>query len=230
MTYLPPDPRLAHLADLLEDRLAPAEAAVVQQQITKGGARARYAVRWTKDFLSLAGAVPLHDPPAAVRERILHSFEAFRGATSALAETSLDVTLALLFDSSKDLSLAGTRSGDHDDNVVHLAYSSEEADLVLDISSTGSGTLRIEGQVLPLDAGAASSFRCQLSRDGGESRTATCDNHGRFTFEGAGPGPQRLRAGNGHLNLVVDLDLREPWGLPTTSIIPSSTEAIRGAS
>lgn len=234
MTYRPPDPRLASLADLLEDRLSPVEAAVVQQQITKGGARADHAVRWTKDFLSLAAAVPLHDPPQAVRERVLRSFEAFHGASAALAETPMDVTLALLFDSSRDLALAGTRSGDHDDSVVHLAYSSDEADLVLDISSTGPGRLRIEGQILPLGAGGAGGFESRLSLDGHEPRVASCDSYGRFSFEGASPGPQHLRAGNGHLNLVVDLDLREPWATGTTHTTPRSTprstEATRGAS
>lgn len=229
MTFIPPEPRLARLADLVEDRLSLAEAAVVLRQIADGGPRANYALRWTKDFLSLAAAVPLHDPPPAVRDRLLRSFNACQKASAALANASLEVTLALLFDSSRDPVLAGTRSGDRDDDVVHLAYSSEPADLVLDISSTAADTLRIDGQVLPLDSGVAGSFRSLLTH-GGEPRAASCDSFGRFTFEGVRPGPQRLRAGNGRLMLVADLDLRERCPISTVYSTLRSTEASRGAS
>ncbi len=230
MTYTPPEPRLARLADLLEDRLDPAEAALVRRLLDEGGPRAQHAMRWTTDFLSLAAAVPLFDPPVAVHERLLRSFAACQQANAELAETSIEVTLALLFDSSRDQVLAGTRSGDVDDSVVHLAFSSQQADLVLDISSTGPGALRIDGQILPLEGGSTEAFESLLSLEGFEPRVASCDAHGRFSFEGARPGPQRLRAGNGRLSLVADLDLREPWAIPTPTTTPRSTEASRGAS
>ncbi len=230
MSYSPREPRLTRLVDLIEARLSPQEVVLVEQQLAAGGVRADHALRWTKQFLAVASAVPLYDAPEEVRERLRLSFAASRLASAALEETSVEVTLALLFDSSRDLELAGTRSGDQDDDVVHLAYSSEEADLVLDISGTAAGTLRIEGQVLPVTSQSAGEFQSQLSFDGLEPRAAACDSHGRFSFEGVVPGQQRLRAGNGNLVLVADLNLRDPRGNSAADMTPRSTQASRGVS
>ncbi len=230
MTHSPPEPRLARLADLVEYRLSPTEEAVVRRLLQDGGPRADHALRWTRDFLALAAAVPLHDPPPAVAERLTRSFLACQEATAELEETSIEVTLALLFDSSKDRELVGTRSTDVLDDVVHLAYSSDHADLVLDISRTPTGDLRIEGQILPLEAGAEGPFESLLGLDGAEARTAVCDSHGRFSFDDVRPGPQQLRTGNGHISLVADLDLGVLGPVPTTSLTPRSTHAPRGAS
>ena len=229
MTRVPPEPRLARLADLVEYRLSPTEEAVVRRLLQEGGPRADHALRWTRDFLALAAAVPLHDPPPGVTERLTRSFAACQEATAALAETSVEVTLALLFDSTKDRELVGTRSADLLDDVVHLAYSSEHADLVLDITRTSTGDLRIDGQVLPLDAGAEGLFESSLSLEGSQTRSVVCDSHGRFSFDDARPGPQQLRTGNGQISLVADLDLGELGLVPTTSLTPRSTHAPRGA-
>jgi hypothetical protein len=106
-----------------------------------------------------------------------------------------------------DRPLVGVR-GSTDDQVVHLAFRGDEADLVLDLHPLPGDAVRIEGQVLPIESDVAPIFEAAATGPGLDVRTVDGDELGRFTLSPVPRTADRLQAGNGDMVLVADLDLR----------------------
>jgi hypothetical protein len=106
-----------------------------------------------------------------------------------------------------DRPLVGVRGG-ADDEVVHLAFQGETADLVLDLHPLAGDAVRIEGQVLPVGSDVAPIFEATATGPDLAVRAVDGDELGRFTLSPVPRTAQRLEAGNGEMLLVADLDLR----------------------
>ena len=197
----------AVLADWLEGRLDPAEAALVAAEVEHGDRAVQLAVAWLRSFLDSAGAVPLHSPPPLVRQRLRQHFQRWSQARAILEQPSVLSRAELLFDSRLDRPLAQVR-GTSDLATVHLAYRAERADLVVDVHRRQDGLVRLDGQVLPLDAMLSPVFEAYVIGSGAPVRSVEGDELGRFTLEPVPVEATELRVDNGELMLVVSLDLR----------------------
>jgi hypothetical protein len=97
-----------------------------------------------------------------------------------------------------------------DTGTAHLAYTTDRADLVLDITRSGAGRVRIEGQVLPTAQMEPPVFEAAAIGPYGIIRTVDGDELGRFTLPSVGEEATELQVTNGDLTIVATLDLRGP--------------------
>lgn len=200
-------PSFATLVDWVDGRLPPSRAAAVADQVAAGDEQIQGAVRWLRRFIGTATSVPMHDPPPIVRQRLRQHFADWSAARAALDRPPQVLSAALVFDSRRDIALAGVRAGDAEDETIHLAYSTDAGDLVLDLVPTGAGLRRVDGQVLlPIDA-RARVFEATVEGPGFVLRTVDGDENGSFAIDGVPESAARLRASNGEIAIVADLEL-----------------------
>jgi hypothetical protein len=120
----------------------------------------------------LARALSAAEP---VPERVLE------GARAAFTWRTIDTELAeLVFDSERDE--AGVRAADVNRQMTFQAPGVEIEIMVID-----TGARRLVGQLVP-----PAEMTVELIA-GGDTRTMTCDDLGRFAFDGLAPGPVRVR-------------------------------------
>ena len=203
----PSAPSFATLLDWLEGRLDAAEASKVSAKVADGDRRTRAAVHWLQGFLATARAFPAPEPPPIIRQNLRQHFVRWRRAQVALRAQPDVVDAGLLFDSRQDLVQAGVRGGAETDDAYHLAFSTDVADLVIDVRRITAGRVRLDGQVLPGDPAAAPVFTAEVTGPGFHLRTVDGDELGRFTLPEVPVGRCRLQVGNGETILRAELDL-----------------------
>ena len=112
----------------------------------------------------------------------------------------------LLFDSRRDVVMSSVRAADLDDEVIHLAYTTDVADLVIDARRSG-GRLRLEGQVLLAAPDRAPIFEAVISGPDFSARTIDGDGLGRFSLSDVPKVARHLWVSNGEIAIVAELDL-----------------------
>ena len=200
-------PGFALLLDWLEGRLEPAEAAEVAALVDRADARTQGLVDWLRGFLAAARALPLHQPPPIVRQSLAQYFARWSRARAELDQQPRLVHARLLFDSRQDLAATGVRAGVDCGETVHLAYTTEAGDLLLDVYELGPDRVRLDGQVLLAEPEGAPVFQASVTGPGFVLRTIDGDALGRFSLPDVPRGPCQLRASNGVLTIVVELNL-----------------------
>ena len=158
-------PSFATLADWLEGRLAPEAADRIATAVERGDPALRASVDWLRGFMRCADALPLRTPPPLVRQQLRQHFGRWSKAKAILEQPVVRLRAVLMFDSRMDRPLTAVR-GVADADVIHLAYRSDLADLVLDVHPLPDGQLRLEGQVLPIEDSVAPVFEADGDRPG----------------------------------------------------------------
>ncbi len=210
MTDERPSPDFQTLVLWLEGRLPEQKASLVAEQVRLGDLRVQRSAAWLRGFLAVAADLPLHDPPPLVRQRLRQYFRAWSQAKALLEGAPEELTASLLFDSRQDLVLAGARSADGQDSEVHLAFTCEAADLVIDLAPDSAGTFRLDGQVLTAQPGDAPMFEAVLSSDGFSLRSVDGDDTGAFVLSGVPPSDAQLTVSNGLISISADLRIGPP--------------------
>jgi hypothetical protein len=207
----PDPPDFGTLLDWLEGRLDPATAEQVAARVAEADERTRCTVDWLRGFLVTARVLPLHEPPPIVRQSLRQHFARWSRARAELDQRPREVHVQLLFDSRQDLAPAGVRAGAGDDDAVHLVYTAEEGDLLVDVYRIGAGSVRLDGQVLLARPQGAPVFEASVVGARFTVRTTDGDELGRFSLRDVPETDCRLRASNGLITIVADLDL-DPGG------------------
>ncbi len=212
MTPSPGDrgPSLRQLIDWLDGRLTAEGAAMVQRQVDDADVRTLALVDWLRGFKSLARASSVHDVPPIVRQSLTRHFESWSNAHATGASAPADSAARLIFDSRWDLAPAGARGGPDDRETWHLAYTTEEADLVLDLRRLRDHRVRIDGQVLlAADVDEGPVFEAAAMAEGVHARTVDGDELGRFSLASVPDRATHLRLTNGNLVITASVDLSE---------------------
>lgn len=204
-------PDLAELLDWLEGRLDPESAAGCARAVAENPTTAA-AADWLRQLLDARRSMPLHAAPALVRQKLSRHFAKWSTARAAMVGTQSTSIASLLFDSRQDMALVEVRAADDGGATVHLAYCSEQADIVLDIYRAGAGKVRVDGQVLVNDSSQAPVFEAVISGSEGSHRTVDGDPLGRFRFAEVPETSTTLTVTNGEMVVVADLDLRAQGG------------------
>ncbi len=213
MSTDPDHPDFGMLLDWLEGRLDPDTSARVAARAVEGDARTSRTVDWLRGFLMTAAALPLHEPPPIVRQSLTQYFARWSRARAELDQRPPEMHAQLLFDSRQDLAPAGVRAGSDCGDAVHLAYTAEAGDLLLDVYKLGAGRVRLDGQVLPAEPQGAPIFEASVAGTGFTVRTKDGDDLGRFSLRDVPEARCQLRASNGVVTIVAELDL-DPGGEP----------------
>lgn len=203
-------PDFATLIDWIEGRLDAEAATEVADAVAAGDPRTRASVQWLHGFLATARTLPLHQPPPIVRQTLRQYFARWAEARAALDRPPVEYAAGVLFDSRQDLALVGVRAADDADDLVHLAFGTDVADLVVDVRRLGAGSVRIDGQVLLADPGAAPIFEASAHGRDVTLRSVDGDELSRFRLPAVPDHVSELRVSNGEIVLVAVLDLGEP--------------------
>jgi hypothetical protein len=205
-------PDFAILLDWVDGRLEPGVAAEVARQVAVADSGTRGTVEWLRRFRATAQALPLHDPPPVIRQNLVQYFARWSRARSLLEQGPVELRGILLFDSRRDVAMSSVRAAHladevTPDEVIHLAYRTDSADLVIDIRRLGGRRVRLDGQVLLAQPGAAPVFEAWISGSGFSARTVDGDGLGRFSLNQVPDTARHLRVSNGEFAIVVELDL-----------------------
>jgi hypothetical protein len=202
-------PAFRELVDWIDGRLDAGAAARIAAWVESGDPHTRRTVDWLRGFRATARALPLHAPPPLVRQSLNQYFRRWSAGRAAGPRPTRLFQARLIFDSREDIALAGTRAAGDAAASVHLAFTTEIADLVVDAHPLGGGRIRLDGQVLPIEPIDAPVFEAEAQGVGFSARTVEGDELGRFSLADVPAGVQRLRAVNGRITIVADLDLGE---------------------
>lgn len=200
-------PDMGTLLDWLQGHLDADAAARVSSEVASGDPRIRATVQWLRGFLTTAKALPLHDPPPIVAQNLNNFFRRWSEARAVLQREPVERRARLLFDSRKDLAVAGIRAAADSDTAFHLAYTTADADLVLDVYRLGSGRVRLDGQVLLSEPTSAPVFEASAHEGNLAMRTVDGDELGRFRLADVSDGVRELHVTNGQIVIVAALDL-----------------------
>lgn len=204
----PPEPEdvpsLETVLDWAEGRLDAARAAPVERALAEGDRRVVGVVEWFAGF-RVAARVTLTDPPLSLHPRLEAVFERWKAAQAR--SRPRHVRVRLVFDSRQDLALAGVRGADADDATVHLAYTSEQAEVVLDVERLDHRAVRVRGQVLRARSGPASGIAAEARGPSGVVSSSRGDALGRFELPRVPDDADELHLDDRGSVLVVDLDL-----------------------
>jgi hypothetical protein len=126
-------PEFQELVDWLDGRLDVAAAARVAAWVDSGDPHTCRAVDWLRGFMATAHTLPLHAPPPLVRQNLNQYFRQWsRGRAAGPRPTRL-FQARLMFDSRRDVALAGARAAIDSTASVHIGFSTDVADLVVDV-------------------------------------------------------------------------------------------------
>ena len=198
MTEDPSEPDFATLLDWVEGRLSTDAAANVARQVSVCGARTQATVHWLRSLSAQA-------PPAIVRQNLQQHFRRWALARAAEQRAPIGLTATLLFDSRQGLATLGTR---HRGATFHLAFTTSEADLIIDVRRRRDHHVRLDGQVLLVRPTDAPVFRATTVQSPDHTvGMLDGDDLGRFTVTGVPAERCRLQLTNGEIVISADLDL-----------------------
>ena len=153
---------------------------------------------WLARLARAAEALPLPEGPPVVTQDIKRLFDA-----SSLIESQ---EATLVSDTRFQRDLVGVRGADGVEG-WSMTYTSEMADVVLDVWPQDDGTVSLDGQVMAHGA-AASAYRAKVN--GPSSTSVSGDRLGRFHVESLLPGPYSVIVDNGRIELELRADLGDP--------------------
>jgi len=182
---------MSRLADWLEGKLSPEEAAVLEQLIAANPGL-QEQVAWLQEFLQISRATILAAPPAAVRQAAQAAFAAYADhkRPPGLLRTLI---ASLTADNWQRPALAGARNVSLRSEPRQLIYSSDLADVALNAHiPTGSQQVSLDGQIFLLDESDPADFMVQLLQNGLERSFVLADALGKFSFTGLAPGQYDL--------------------------------------
>lgn len=203
----PRTPDTAQLLDWLEGRLPAAQAEALAQAVA-ADARLQAEADWLAEFLQTSAGARLADPPPQVRQAARAAFAAYAHSRRPPGVVSM-LRALLISDSWQRLSLAGVRNATLHTAPRQLIYSSELADVALNVQAQrGSQRIDLDGQIFPLDEAEPASFVVQLLRDGVELRLTASDAAGKFSLASLPPDQYHLIIGGDRAEIELGpLDL-----------------------
>ena len=144
-------------------------------------------------------------PPAELRRQLRQRFKAAHGRSGFFRRLIADLT----FDSARQWATAGVRSAAGQGQQRQLLYSTEVADIALNLQPDPRGhQLALRGQLFPI-AGRSEAYRVQLLRGNREPAISHTDELGEFTIESISPGVYDMILSSEQVEVFVnDIELQ----------------------
>lgn len=192
------------LLDWLEGHLPEGEAKAIERQVAVADETIQADVAWIRTFLQASQAVVLDAPPEPVRTELRHRFETYaqtRGQPGLLQQ----LIAVLTFDSHTQSAAAGIRTASTQKTQRQLIYTTDVADIALNVQPRSNKLFDLNGQVLPTEEVALDNFSVQLLRNMEEQGLTTTDNLGEFGFEAIPTGIYELIVSNDQFEALIAL-------------------------
>lgn len=196
----PGDTGFESLADWVEGRLTQEEAEAVARGVARGGEEPRRDVEWLRAFVEASEDVALASPPPEARGELMRRFEAY--AEGRRGPGFLERLVAgLTFDSGLQPAFGVRSAGARERQMI---YSTDLADVALNVQPRAGGNLDILGQLLPIGDDAPEDFAVQLLRaDGTQAGIAPTDALGEFAIEDVVPGEYGVVLGDDRVEILI---------------------------
>jgi hypothetical protein len=201
--------QFARLLDWIEGRLPEDEAQAVAAQVAAADEATRATVAWLRAFRQISAELVFEAPPQTTHDLLTRRFAAF--ARARQRPGVLQRVLAVLtFDSSARPALADVRGADSSTARRQLIYSSDAADLALNISRRPADQrFDLSGQVFLKSDQLGEPLTIHLLLQDDELETTSADDLGEFTFVALASGDYTLLLRGGPTEMVVaPVDLR----------------------
>lgn len=182
MTSDPATPGPEEILDWLEGRSDPERAQAIEAALAQPGSPARTFAEWAREFYRLSVQLPLIEPPPVVRQRLrrMHAVRSGRGRPTKRLVARLDI------DSREPDALVAVRGPLLDTPTrVQLAFTTDVANVVLDIAPEAAGRVTLRGQVLPRRA-MPTAFHAAAHGPSGPVTSRDGDDLGSFTLANVG--------------------------------------------
>lgn len=171
------------LTDWVEGRLSEAEAAAVAEQVASADEEIRAQAEWLRAFARTRQEIQLSPPPREVRETLTRRFAAH---AEEVREPGLlqRLVASLSFDSGLPSAATGARTVGAEEEQRQLAFSTELAEIVVDIMPRPGGrSLDLSGQIFASGEEPLDGFTVRLLREESEIDITISNELGEFTFE-----------------------------------------------
>lgn len=209
MTASSQSPSWEELLDWVEGHLSEHDAARVAAAVAKAGRANLPDLDWIETFQRLQRDISLDEPPPQVRSNLRNRFAEYAGKKRADAqEREEGPTLiqrligTLTFDSGLQPQPLGLRSGDTS-GARQLIYSTEAADVLLNVQQVQADRITVSGQILPVTSAQADAFHIQLIADEITVATTRPDVAGTFVFNGVLPDTYQLSLESDSLTILI---------------------------
>ena len=201
--------QFARLLDWIEGRLPEDEAQAVAAQVAAADDATQATVAWLRAFRHISAELVFEAPPQATHELLTRRFAAFARARQRPSVLQR-VVAALTFDSSARPALADVRGADSSAARRQLIYSSDAADLALNISRRAADQrFDLSGQVFVKSDQLSEPLMIHLLLQDTELGATSTDDLGEFAFMALAGGDYTLLLRGGSIEMVVaPVDLR----------------------
>ncbi len=199
----------ARLVDWLEGRLSEEKARAVEEQVAVADEPTRANIAWLRAFLQVSKTTVLASPPSELRALLRRRFEAY--AQDRRQPGFLQCLVATLsFDSRMQPAVAGVRATGARESQQQLVYTTDVADVALNIQPRSDNRFDLDGQIFPAGDVAPDAFSIQLLRQADELGLTTADDLGEFAFEAVSPGVYELIVSTDQFEvLIAAVELQE---------------------
>jgi hypothetical protein len=202
--------RFSELLDWLEGKLLPDDARAVAERLQSADAATQADLDWLRLFLEARQSVQLASPPSSVRETLKQRFAAYAEAREPPGPFQRWLA-TLTFDSRAQPVTAGLRSAAEEGQQRQLIYTTEAAEIALNVQSIlPNKNLIVTGQIFPMGDTPTLTFSIQLLRDAGEVALASTDELGEFTFSDLPAGEYDMVVSAGQYEVVIPSLLLRP--------------------
>jgi hypothetical protein len=191
------------LADYVDGLLPPDEAARLRVALDGADPAAVKAAEWLQAFADLRQAIPGESASHSVETMLRERFAAYTSLRRTRPELRIHLATTR-FDTAAAFAGAGVRSPLAVDAHRHLLYTTDIADVAVDVHRRAGGSrLDVLGQLFPSAGHAPDAFRVQLSRGADSLGVQPTDDLGEFLFPNVAPGDYHMILSAGDVGILV---------------------------
>lgn len=195
-------PTFTEIVDWIEGRVTRrAAAAMDAREHSDNDTQA--TIEWIEGFRSFAAENPVPQPPPIVKQRLRQAFQRHHGDEPIPEHQNAHLT----FDSRDDIVMAGVRGHAEIDEGYQRTFATESHGVLIDVLPADRNTIRIEGQVLGVEA-EPGVWEVQAVSTTGTVSDIHGDENGCFSLAKAPLSTELLRLTNGQLTI----DIHDPLG------------------
>lgn len=189
------------LVDWVEGRLPEEEARAVTEQLERADEETRARAEWLRAFSRASEQTILAAPPREVREELSRRFAAY---AEGVREPGLlrRFVATLSFEGGMQPAF-GVRSARTEEARGQLFYSTDVADVALNVHTRPGGRIDLDGQVFPSGDAEPGGFVVQLLSGGSDVGITTTDELGEFGFESIASGEYEVLVSDGEVEIQL---------------------------
>lgn len=197
--------RLTKVLDWLNDAMDEEEATSFTTEVS-GDPSLRADVAWVKFVLDAGEAVPLHEPPGLLRQRLRQQFHQHMRAQEIVEPGAFELRASLVFDSRVGQLAGSLRGSATDTDIVHQVWRTDAADVMLQVQPHPDGGVSLSGQVLLQHSTSAPVFEAVAVGEGQRTSSPWGDEFGRFNIDVRAEDFE-LRVSNGEVTVLIPFPL-----------------------